>query len=168
MQELLKTQPRLLPLLLEEFFAIVGLVSPIRLHLSRLAFCDLQHKIPGAVGPCPYLAHLQAKSHSAEARLLSKLWDGVTTLEQASLHDLHRLCRSQISQRGPSTHLRGPLLRLLLSQFHAFLRPQILPDTVLHSTEFLNRRWTDRRRLEHIVRATLPLLSIDAQFWHGK
>ena len=80
----------------------------------------------GAIVRRTYLAHLQAKSHTAEVGLLSELGHGVTTLEQAGFHHLERLCGSQLSQGGASTHLRGPLLRLLPCQFHAFLRPQIL------------------------------------------
>jgi hypothetical protein len=56
----------------------------------------------------------------------------------------------------------------LLCQFHAFLRPELLRDTVFHSTEFLSRRRTNRSSLENIVRAILPLLGIHAKLGHGE
>ena len=45
-QELLECEPCLLALLVKEFFAIVGLVSRIRLHISRLAFDHLIDGVP--------------------------------------------------------------------------------------------------------------------------
>src|SRR5262249_8627889 len=156
MQELLKTCPRLLPLPVHEFLAILSLVCHIRLHVSRLAFRHLEHKIPCAIVRCTDIAHLQAKSHTAEGSLLAKLGHGVTTLEQAGFYYLGRLRGSQLSQGGASTHLCSPLLHLLPCQFHTFLRSEFLRDTVLRSAECLNRRWTDRGSLENIVRAILP------------
>src|SRR5262249_60221121 len=117
-------------------------------------------KMTWAVARCTAPASLLAKSRTTQGRLLAELGHGVTTLEQAGLHHRDRLRRSQLSQGCTSTYLRGPLLRLLPCQFHAFLCSEILHDAVLRSTEGLNRRWTNRSRLENIVRAILPLLGI--------
>src|SRR5262249_15834270 len=114
------------------------------------------------------IAYLQAKSHTAEGSLLAELGHGVTTLEQAGFHHLDRLRGSQLGQGCASTRLCSPLLRLLPCQFHTFLRSQLLRDTVLRSTECLQRRWADRNSLENIVCAVLPLLSIHAKFGHGE
>src|SRR5215831_13431187 len=147
MQVLLKTCPHLLPLPVHEFLAILSLVCHIRLHVSRLAFRHLEHKIPCAIVRCTDIAHLQAKSHTAEGSLLAELGHGVTTLEQAGFHHLGRPRGRQLSQGGACARLCGPLLRLLPCQFHTFLRSQLLRDTVLCSTECLNRRGMDRRSL---------------------
>src|SRR5262249_20302445 len=139
-----------------------------RLHISRLALRHLDHKMPRAVMCSAHLTHLQPKGHTAEVYLTSKVGDGITPFERTSLHHWHGQSSRQISQRRTSACLGGPILGLLLCQCIAFLEPQLLGDTLLHDTEFLQRGWADRCRLKHVGCPVLSLHAIHAEFRQSK
>ena len=166
--ELLERECRLLPFLLAQSLTVLRLVCLIRLHISRLAFRHLEHKMLRTVMCRAHVAHLQSKSHPAEVNLTAKLGDRITTFVQASLHHLHGQSSSQVSERCASPHLSGPLLGLLPGQFIAFLQPQFLSHTLFHGTELLQRSGMDRGGLKYIGRPILPLQGIDAEFRQSK